>query len=72
MEPSPTGTPRISPRAVPWILLGAVLIPALSQTLHTVVPHPTIVSGLLDQAVVYMPYALALLGIASPGMRSQP
>lgn len=62
---SPTGTPLIPPKAVPWLTLVAGLAGILAALPAFGVALPPVVVG-ISTAVVAI---LAGLGIASPGLR---
>lgn len=65
---SPTGSPLIPPKAVPWLalLVGAAGVVAALPTMGMSLP-PTVVA--IATAVVALG---AVLGIASPGARKRP
>lgn len=64
MPTSPTGTPVVSPKVVPWlILLGALMVP-VAAALQDPAPWNVAKFGRLVAAIVP-----AVLGILSPGLR---
>lgn len=63
MNPSPTGSPLLPPKLVPYLLLLA----AIAQALAFVLPEHTL-GAKIAQGVVS---ALAFLGLASPGLRKE-
>jgi len=64
MNQSPTGNPLLPAKVVPFLLLLA----AIAQALVFVLPEHTL-GAKIAQGVVAV---LAMLGLASPGLRSAP
>lgn len=65
MDTSPTGTPLIPPRAVPFISAGLVIAGALAQ----VVPQQTVAGRVLSLITSILG---PLFGVLSPGLRKKP
>lgn len=59
---SPTGTPLISPKAVPYVAASAGILSIVQQ----IIPQHTIFAQILGFA---LPALVSILGIASPGLR---
>ncbi len=69
MDTSPTGTPRLPPSGVPWVLAAAIgLTAALEAASHSdgIPPAARLACGI--SAVAFA----AALGIISPGWRRPP
>lgn len=64
---SPTGTPRVKPAAVPWLLASMVGAVAGLELCATAVPDETVQLACRIGAVTLV----GVLGIVSPGWRRQ-
>lgn len=64
MDPSPTGTPVIDPKYVPWLVLAGAILGPVAVELQDPAPWTTAKWGKLLALLVP-----AVLGILSPGLR---
>ena len=68
MATSPTGTPVLSPKLVPWIALGMSTLAGAEVTLQQTGSHPTLATIFGATLTVLG----AVLGVISPGWRNPP
>lgn len=68
---SPTGTPVIPPKFIPWIAIIVSLVAGVNVTLMAMTPPggSTLVTSVLG---VFLTVGSAVLGIISPGWRTPP